>query len=192
MVTRRICRLSFLVTLIALTFFLRAFESLSVLFLEECYRTDEVKTEKLITTELELMAPNTSLTLAVSCELFGFVSHSCVHNLLNDVWTGAMKHNDLHPLQCIAGIFFPPYILHFDFVTESQLKTMICSKNDDSDRKLQDATPFGSDDKDSSDEDSSDDDEDSAGDKTNGDPLEAALVTVDVEIEMLEFTPLRR
>ena len=159
-----------------------------MLLLEECYREDEVKTEKLITTELELMAPNTCLTLAVNSGLFGFVSHSCVSNLLNDVWTGAMKHNDLHPLQCLAGIFFPPYILHFDFVTESQLKTMICSKNntdDDSDCKLQDATHFGSDD-----EDSSDDDEDSADDKTNDDPLEALFaVDENADIEMKVIRP---
>ena len=93
------------------------------------------------------MAPNTSLTLAVNCELFGFVSHRSVHNLLKDVWTGAMKHSDLHPLQCIAGIFWPPYILHFDFFTESQLKTMISSQNDTPDGSKND-THYDSDDDD--------------------------------------------
>ena len=93
--------------------------------LDECFKSDETRTEKLITTELNIFNKQTCLKLAVASGHREFVAHSSVQILLNDVWTGAMKQRDITTRQIMLALFCPPYICKkFDFRTESELKEM--------------------------------------------------------------------
>ena len=77
----------------------RLFKSLSVQLLNTCYKEDEAKTEKLLTSSLNQFPGINNLNLAVNSNNLEFVSHSSVQVLLTDVWTGEM-HN------CFISVHF--------------------------------------------------------------------------------------
>ena len=90
---------------------IRFFKDLSVLLLEECYQTDEIRTENLLKTELHKFKKHTSLQIALSINHVEFVAHDAVQLILNGMWSGALTVKHLSLMQCVLGIIFPPYIL---------------------------------------------------------------------------------
>ena len=67
--------------------------------LNTCYKEDEAKTEKLLTSSLNQFPGINNLNLAVNSNNLEFVSHSSVQVLLTDVWTGEM-HNRFISVHC--------------------------------------------------------------------------------------------
>ena len=93
--------------------------------------------------------------MAVSTDHLEFVSHSCVQTLLNEVWTGPIKSLGTKTSDFLLTFLFPPFLLSFNFRTESEMKGMI-QMEDESVSALKSAisTTFsmvGGDDSDSSD-----------------------------------------
>jgi len=109
----------------SLLFHFSQFTELAFNLLDTCYRSNEKETLKLITGQSQQFNNRTCLDLAVGTNDLEFVSHSCVQALLNDVWTGSIKNLDITTRDFLLTIFFPPYLLTFDFRTESEMKDMI-------------------------------------------------------------------
>ncbi|XP_047126597.1 transient receptor potential cation channel subfamily M member 3 isoform X2 [Hydra vulgaris] len=90
------------------------FSKLCVDLLNQCYGTDRMLTEKLLTCSIIQNRNTTCLSLAVLAYHKDFVSHHAVQNLLNDVWTGYIKTN-LTWFQYLFAILFPPCISLLEF-----------------------------------------------------------------------------
>lgn len=109
--------------------------------LNECYCAHEKQTEAIITRELTYFPGRTCLSLAHCSGQKEFVSHSSVQQLLNDVWTGAIKSREVSTRSLLLAIFLPPLICQFDFRNKSEIKRMIHVEDDiDDDEEENDMT----------------------------------------------------
>lgn len=72
-------------------FFFREFKRLALGLLDQCFRTNEVLTQQLLTYNLENWGGQTCLSLAVFINHEEFLAHVSCQTLLTEIWTGAMK-----------------------------------------------------------------------------------------------------
>jgi len=100
------------------------FQSVAIKVLDSCYAVSESKTEQLLTSELTQFPGHTCLSLASASKQEEFIAHSSVQQLLNDVWTGAIKSREVPAHVILAAILFPPLIGRFDFRDMSEIKKM--------------------------------------------------------------------
>lgn len=110
--------------LLVFKFHLRDFQSVAIKVLDSCYAVSESKTEQLLTSELTQFPGHTCLSLASAYKQEEFIAHSSVQQLLNDVWTGAIKTREVPAHVILAAILFPPLIGRFDFRDMSEIKKM--------------------------------------------------------------------
>ena len=115
----------------AIIFFVnRDFKGLAIKILNECYSTNEKQTEAMITRELTQFPGHTCLSLANCSGQEEFVAHSSVQQLLNDVWTGALKTREISTFTLILAIICPPLIYQFKFRNTTELKQMVHVEDD--------------------------------------------------------------
>ena len=98
---------------------------MAIKILNECYSTNEKQTEAMITRELTQFFGHTCLSLANCSGQEEFVAHSSVQQLLNDVWTGALKIREVSTFSLLLAIFCPPLIYRFKFRNTTELKQMV-------------------------------------------------------------------
>ena len=98
---------------------------MAIKILSECYSTNEKQTEAMITRELTQFSGHTCLSLANCSGQTEFVAHSSVQQLLNDVWTGALKTREVSTISLLLAIFCPPLIYQFKFKNTTELKQMV-------------------------------------------------------------------
>lgn len=98
---------------------------MAIKILSECYSTNEKQTEAMITRELTQFSGHTCLSLANCSGQEEFVAHSSVQQLLNDVWTGALKTREVSTFSLLLAIFCPPLIYRFKFKNTTELKQMV-------------------------------------------------------------------
>lgn len=79
----------------------------------------------MITRELTQFPGHTCLSLANCSSQEEFVAHSSVQQLLNNVWTGALKTREVSTFSLLFAMFFPPLIWQFKFRNTKELKKMV-------------------------------------------------------------------
>ena len=108
----------------------RDFKELAIKILNECYSTKAKETEAMITRELTQFPGHTCLSLANCSSQEEFVAHSSVQQLLQDVWTGALKTREVSIFSLLLAMFCPPLIWQFKFRNTKELKKMVHVKDD--------------------------------------------------------------
>ena len=71
--------------------FFREFSQLALDLLEQCYKTDDVFTQHLLTYELDHWSDQTCLSLAVCANHKELIAHTCCQILLTEMWMGALR-----------------------------------------------------------------------------------------------------
>lgn len=79
----------------------------------------------MITRELTQFPGHTCLSLANCSSQEEFVAHSSVQQLLNDVWTGALKIREVSTFSLLLAMLPPPLIWQFKFRNTKELKKMV-------------------------------------------------------------------
>ncbi|XP_065684239.1 transient receptor potential cation channel subfamily M member 1 isoform X1 [Hydra vulgaris] len=92
-----------------------AFRKLCTSLLDQCFKINREKTEKLITNISLEFNLHTCLNLAVLCDHKEFISHNAVQTILNDVWFGPIKDLGFSRMHYLLAYFCPLYISTFQF-----------------------------------------------------------------------------
>lgn len=82
---------------------------IAVKLLDICFRTDENKTKKLLTYELDEWSGQTVINLAVGAKHKDFIAHPCCQFLLNDMWYGPLQMRRFQTIRvsCFVYVFSP-------------------------------------------------------------------------------------
>ena len=84
----------------------------------------------MITRELTQFPGHTCLSLANCSSQEEFVAHSSVQQLLQDVWTGALKTREVSIFSLLLAMFCPPLIWQFKYRNTKELKKMVHVEDD--------------------------------------------------------------
>ena len=98
---------------------------MAIAILSEGYSTNEKNTEAMITRDLSQFPSHNCLSLAKCSQQEEFISHTCVQQLLNDVWMGGIKTKDLSIFSLLSVVIFPPLIFRLDFRNKLELKKTV-------------------------------------------------------------------
>ncbi|XP_078457755.1 transient receptor potential cation channel subfamily M member 5 isoform X1 [Lampetra planeri] len=94
-------------------------ENMSVAVLNECYRTSQARTFKLLVRQSPSWGNATCLQLASEANAEAFFSHSAAQDLLNDIWWGDMSNET--DIWKIFAVFFCPPLLYCNLIEFSEL-----------------------------------------------------------------------
>lgn len=99
----------------------RAFLSIALGLLDECYRTNEDLAQQLLTYNLDNWGDQCCLSIAVGSRHEEFVAHACCQTLLTKVWMGALKVGKWASLGTMLSILVPPTIAFKEFKNKKEL-----------------------------------------------------------------------
>ena len=103
----------------------RHFKDLAIKILNKGYSTNEKNTKAMITRHLTQFPNHSCLSLAHCSRQQGFISQSCVQQILNDVWMGIIKRKDLSILSLLLIVSFPPLITRLEFRSKLELERTV-------------------------------------------------------------------
>ena len=100
-------------SLTSIYLYFRAFLSIALGLLDECYRTNEDLAQQLLTYNLDNWGDQCCLSIAVGSRHEEFVAHACCQTLLTKVWMGALKVGKWASLGVSVVKFVPRRSINF-------------------------------------------------------------------------------
>ncbi|XP_033633580.1 transient receptor potential cation channel subfamily M member 3-like [Asterias rubens] len=88
------------------------FEQLAINVMDECFKTDETFTEKLIMCPIKTMSGKSVLTMASEADNRQFIAHPCAQSVVAKTWLAGVKASNLF---IILGILCPLFIFRLKF-----------------------------------------------------------------------------